>query len=411
MSEALGVRNDRRCPRLLGIFAAWRLQAYGYTVAAFYVAFFLYIYWDGLWLVNSRSVPIYRDFTNLFVAGLQALHGETGSIYVPEEFIRAQDLVVGVGHSIFSTWPYPPTYFFILAPLALLPYVTAFLTYGLVTLLGCIAVVYFIVRRPPAIALVLASPFTVWNFLFGQSGFLTGSLLGASLLALERRPLLAGVFIGCLTYKPQFGILFPVALVAANQWRAFVSAVVTAVVLAGASAFAFGIDAWAAFPRELVAEAGETLFVNPDDPWGYLQTVYGFVRTFHGSAALAWLCQGMTALVVAVFVWLVWRSPVSYPLKAATLSAAALIVIPRVFAYDMAAIAIPVAFLAKDQMCRGLLKGEQTIALALFVASLSIIPSAGKAPVGALILLTLLAMILRRALRHVEKRVIVVAGA
>ena len=119
----------------------------------------------------------------------------------------------------------------------------------------------------------------------------------------------------------------------------------------------------------------------------------------------------MTALVVAVFVWLVWRSPVSYPLKAATLSAAALIVIPRVFAYDMAAIAIPVAFLAKDQMCRGLLKGEQTIALALFVASLSIIPSAGKAPVGALILLTLLAMILRRALRHVEKRAIVVAGA
>ena len=66
------------------------------------------------------------------------------------------------------------------------------------TLLGLIVVVYLIIRRRPAIALVLASPFTAWNFLAAQNGFLTGSLLGPSLLFLESRPVLAGVFIGCL---------------------------------------------------------------------------------------------------------------------------------------------------------------------------------------------------------------------
>jgi len=378
------------------------LQAYGYTLAAVYAGFFIYVYWAGLWLVNGSGVPVYRDFTNLFVAGLQALRGDTASIYIPAEFLRVQDALVGAGHAVFSTWPYPPTYFLILAPLASLPYVAAFLTYEVGTLVGCIAVVYLIVRRRPAIALVLASPFTAWNFLFGQSGFLTASLLGASLLALERRPILAGVLIGCLTYKPQLGILLPVALVAANQWRAFVSAAITAVLLAGASVAAFGTDAWLAFPRELFAEAGETLFVDPDDPWGDLQTVYGLIRALHGGAGLAWLSQGATTLAVTIIVWLVWRSPTRYALKAATLSTAALIATPRLFAYDIAAIAIPVAFLAKDQRYWGALMGEQTIALALFVAGLCIIPTAGRAPVGALILITLLCLILRRALHQGE---------
>ncbi len=118
--ETLSTRagSDQRCPRLLGVFAAWRLQAYGYTLAAVYAGFFIYIYWGGLWLVNSSGVPVYRDFTNLFVAGLQALRGDTASIYIPAEFLKVQDALVGAGHAVFSTWPYPPTYFLILAPLA-----------------------------------------------------------------------------------------------------------------------------------------------------------------------------------------------------------------------------------------------------------------------------------------------------
>ncbi len=72
-------------------------------------------------------------------------------------------------------------------------------------------------RRREAIALVLASPLTAWNFIAGQSGFLTAAFLGGALLFLERRPVVAGVFIGGLTYKPQFGILLPVALIAVRR--------------------------------------------------------------------------------------------------------------------------------------------------------------------------------------------------
>jgi arabinofuranan 3-O-arabinosyltransferase len=393
---------DQTAPRILGVFARWRLLAYGYTFPVFYAAFFLYLYCRGLWLVNESGALVYHDFTRFWVAGWQALHGETASLQGHAAFKEVQDSTAGIGRSPYSVLSYPPTFTLVLVPLAMLPYVAAFLTWESATLVSCIAVVYLIVRRQPAISLALASPFAAWNFLIGQNGFLTASLLGASLLLFERRPVLAGVFIGCLTYKPQFGILLPVALIAARQWRACVSAAVTAIFLVAASAAAFGVDGWAAVPQALFAEGRETMLVSPD--WGFLlQTVYGLILVLHGGAALAWLAQGAATAGVGVIVWLVWRSPARYALKAATLSTAALMATPYAFAYDLAAIAIPVAFLASDQIRCGLLRGEQTTMITLFVASLAIIPAAGKAPVGAIILVALLCLILRRALRQREE--------
>src|SRR5438105_2606381 len=90
---------DRACPRLLGIFARWRLLAYGFTFPVFYAAFFLYLLWSGVWLLDRDGIPVYFDFTNHYAAGLMSLHADTAAIYSPTEFIKAQDsLVVGASH-------------------------------------------------------------------------------------------------------------------------------------------------------------------------------------------------------------------------------------------------------------------------------------------------------------------------
>jgi arabinofuranan 3-O-arabinosyltransferase len=387
-------------PRLLGIFKAWRLQTYGYGLAALYAALLVILYGTGFWILDRRGVPVYSDFICPWLAGVQALHGDTALLYDPVEFAKIQEALVGPKDYFYPNWPYPPTFFFVLIPFALLPYAYAFIAWDVATLTSCIAVVYLIVRRSPAIALTIASPFTAWTFFAGQNGFLWASLLGASLLLLERRPVLAGIAIGCLTWKPQFGILLPVALVAANQWRAVASAAVTAVLLAVASLAAFGRAVWEAFPRELAAQSSEVLVAGghahaiPD--WGYIQTVYGLVRTLGGSAAAAWSAQGATAVVVAIIVWLVWRSSARYALKAATLSAAALIATPYAFATDLAAIVIPAAFLAKDQIRYGVLANEQVILLVLFGASFIILATHGSTPLGPVVMIALLCLILRR---------------
>lgn len=414
-NQGFEVLVDRRSPRLLGIFAAWRLRAYSGAVAILYAFVFSQLYHFGGWLVSGSGTPIYTDFSTGWVSGVQALHGEVASLYDPAEFLKIQTALLGAQKFFYPNWPYPPTFSLIMAPFALLPYFWSFVTWISITLLGCIVVVYSIVRRSPAIPLVLASPFTLWNILAGQNGFLTAALLGASLLFLERQPVLAGVFMGLLTYKPQFGILLPVALTAAKQWRAVASAVATAALFTGVSMAAFGVSAWGAFPTGVFQQFGVVFEAEglPDSAatWGYLQTVYGVIRYLHGGLALAWVGQGIIALCAAIIVWFVWHSPTRYALKAAVLSALALLASPYAFAYDMAAVAIPIAFLARDQMRCGMLRGEQTVLLGLFCATLALlvifrdppdgIPFGSLPGMGPAILIVLGIVILRRISRRV----------
>lgn len=59
---------------------------------------------------------------------------------------------------------------------------------------------------------------------------------------LDRRPLLAGLLVGLLTIKPQFGVLIPVLLIASGRWRVFTVATVTALALAAAAVMLFGMQ-------------------------------------------------------------------------------------------------------------------------------------------------------------------------
>jgi arabinofuranan 3-O-arabinosyltransferase len=402
-----GVGNLATSARVsFSIYSSSRLQLYGYALALLYAAALIHFYLARAWIVDRSGAPLYGDFTDAWVAGWHALNAQAAQLYDPNEFVRIQKALLGAGDYFYPNWPYPPTFFLILAPLSTLPYRYAFLTWDVATLLGCLAAIWLIVRRSPAIALVLASPFTAWNFLAGQNGFLTASLLGASLFFLGKRPIVAGAIIGCLTYKPQFGILLPVALVACRQWRAVASAGVAAALLAAISIVFFGADAWAAFPNGFVEQSKLNLGAGPDGNWGYLQTVYGLIRSLRGSANTAWLVQGFTTLATAVIVWIVWQSRVRYPLKAATLSAAALLATPYAFAYDMAAIVVPAAFLATDQLRRGLLRGEKAIWIILFGAPLAVLVTLGdnaggltfgETPVSLLAVIVLFGAILRRA--------------
>jgi arabinofuranan 3-O-arabinosyltransferase len=388
-----------------GVLTQARLQAYGYAIAIVYMTTLVHFYRVGAWILDITGSPHYTEFTPFWVAAVQAVHGEAASLSSPAEFIQIQNALLGAQQALYF-WGYPPTYLLVLAPLGVLPYHTAFLSYEVVTLLGLIIVVCLIVRQSPAaVALVLASPYTLWNFLAGANGFLTASLMGASLLLLERRPVLSGAFLGCLTYKPHFGILFPVALLASKQWRVIASAVTTTVILGGASIIAFGTELWAALPAAINLDASLSLGAEPDSKWGYFQTAYGLARTLHSGAGPAWFGQAITTMGLIATVCAVWRSPVRHELKAATVSAAALIATPYAFSYDLAAIAIPVAFLAKDQIRHGVLRGEQIMLIGLFVAVLALLvifrdpPDGipfGSIPIGIFAVFVILGMVLRR---------------
>ena len=103
----------------------------------------------------------------------------------------------------------------------------------------------------------------------------------------------------------------------------------------------------------------------------------------------------MLTAAVATGLVLMWRSRVSYPLKAAALAAGTLLTTPYLFMYDMMVLAIPVAFLVRI----GLASGFRRFELAGFGFALAMIVSfifLGE-PVGLGATLIVAALILGRA--------------
>jgi hypothetical protein len=236
-----------------------------------------------------------------------------------------------------------------------------------------------IVGRPFGWLLAAAFPVVLTNTLVGQNGFLTASLIGGTLYLMPLRPVLSGICLGLLSYKPQYGLLFPLVLIAASQWTVFVTAAIVGVAMATLSWLAFGTESWQAFFHWLPMFS-QAFLTEGRAPWGKMQSVFALVRYFGGTEQLAWVLQWIMSAAVAVVLALMWRSRVSYRLKAAAVAAGTLLITPYLFLYDMMVLAIAVAFLVRIGLNRGFQRYELP-ALGLVAALLLFYPLVG-APTG-----------------------------
>jgi hypothetical protein len=256
-----------------------------------------------------------------------------------------------------------------------------------------VAAVRAIAGHRLGILLALAVPAAFMNALIGQTGFLTAALIGGTLYLIPIRPVLAGICLGLLTYKPQFGLLFPIALIAAGHWRVFVSASGTAVAMVVVSCLAFGTESWLAFFHWL-PRSSEAVLTDGRATWWKLQSLYATVRYFGGAEQLAWVLQFVLTASVAVTVALMWRSRLPYALKAAALAAGTLLTTPYVAIYDLVVLAIPVAFMVRI----GLKTGFRGYELPALGGSLVLIAAYfTDTPTGLGVTLTVTILILARA--------------
>ena len=303
-------------------------------------------YFSHWWVYDPNGLGIPTDFINVWAAGRLVLDGLPAQAY--DWDIQKQVEVAKLGQDFvgYFAWHYPPPFLFVASLLAQLPYQTAFIGWAVVSFLPFLVAMRAIVGRNFGYLLALAIPMAFINALVGQNGFLTAALIGGTLYLIPIRPVLAGICLGLLTYKPQYGLLFPIALIAAGHWRVFISAAVTAVVLAIASWLAFGIESWLAF-FHWMPKFSQAFLTEGKAPWWKLQSIFAMVRYFGGSEPLGWAFQWVLTASVAVVLALIWRSRVPYTMKAAALAAGTLLTTPYLFMYDMMVLAIPIAFLVR----------------------------------------------------------------
>src|ERR1700755_1871428 len=261
--------------------------------------FFPAAYFQHCWIYEANGQGIPTDFINVFAAGKLVLSGHPALAY--DWDIQKQielDVLKQDFHGYFA-WHYPPPFLFVASFLAQFPYAVAFIGWVSVSLLPYLAVMRAIVGRAFGLVLAIAFPVVFNNVLVGQNGFLTAGFISGTLYLMPVRPVLAGICLGLLSYKPQYGLLFPLVLIAASQWTVFVTAAIVAVVLAAVSLFAFGIESWQAF-LHWMPMFSQAFLTEGRAPWWKLHSIFGLVRYFGGSEQLGWAFQWTIAGWVAL---------------------------------------------------------------------------------------------------------------
>ena len=375
-------------PRLVRLLLALQLAAFAFFVAGTHGAF-----------TRMPDPPTTTDFASFYTAGRLANLGRAPDAYDAAAHARAEAAIIapGVEEKRFLN---PPVFLLVCAPLARLPYLPAFILFELATCLPWLWLTTRIAGGGRFTAMCLASiPAVWWALGWGQNSFLSASLMAAGGLLLPRRPVLAGAAWGALCFKPHFGVLIPVALLAARQWRAILGAGACVAALGALTTACFGLQVWAAFLTMAVharqaVESGIQLSGHIDPG--------GAARLAGLAAPASWALQAAVFLLAASATAWAWRRhPPSDPHHAtaqAVLVAATLMAMPFLLFYDLVMAGVAAAWLARAARAEGWRPGEPALLAAAFLASLVAFPSAAMLhlAVGALAAPVLLWVGLRR---------------
>ena len=313
--------------------------------------------------------PVTTDFSSFYAAGRLALGADPALVYDQAAHYAAQQAATlpGVEHNVFF---YPPVFLLLLAPLAHLPYLAAFAAMAGLGLALYLPVGARILGLPGAGGLlpVLAFPAVVWAVGMGQNSLLTAAIFGAGLLLLDRRPVLAGLVLGLLCYKPHFGLLLPVALAAGRHWRAFAATALSVTALVAATLLLFGWPTWHAYLLAFAGSGG--LYTSGKVSFGAFVTPFGAALLLGAPAAVAGVVQaGALVLAAGVVAW-VWHAAAPLAARASVLLAATLLAVPLALFYDTMPLALGIFWLARQGSRDGFLPWERLTLAAVFAVPL-----------------------------------------
>jgi hypothetical protein len=210
--------------------------------------------------------------------------------------------------------------------------------------------------------------------------------------------MLAGVLLGLLAYKPQFGLLIPLALAAGGYWRSFAAAALTVIGLTLVTLALWGPAVWIAFADSLALTRH---VVGEDVATGAHKLVSAFaaVRLDGGGIGMAYLVQAIVAVAAAISV--VRYAYAQTDARAAIVLCAALLATPYAFDYDLVILGVAIAFLVRGMIGSGALPWEKTLLAIAYASPLLSRPIAALTgiPLGLAGVLIVWGLAIRRAER------------
>ncbi len=297
-------------------------------------------------LVTARR-PVDRylhtnDFLHFYTIGAAAGEGKTDDLYDWRKLkARTEQLGPLKGHEVFLP-VYGPQVALFFEPWAKLPYPVAAPLWGGFTVLVCAACVWFLLRhcekarryQSLAWAVFFATP-ALWQLVqFGQTSALLLACFTLTTIGwLTNRQSLVGLGIGALFYKPHYGLVPALLLVATRQWKAMAVAAGVVAAQVATSVAVMGVAPWREYLQSLQALSGiRVVAVEPIAE--HLHSLRTFWAMLLPSTA-AFVAYLVSAAAVVVMMLHVWRRSHVWPLRISAVLLAVVLVTPHVGVYDL----------------------------------------------------------------------------
>lgn len=359
----------------------------------------LAIWMARYFLLDPLHTPMVGwDFAVFWSAARVALQHGAPMVFSRELMAAMEANVTNLGG--VGMWPYPPTFLLAVIPLGLLPFAAAYVLFATAGVTCYALAVRYLARGVDRTQLVYlaAFPGVAVTVLAGQNSLFTVAAAGCALALLPAHGLLAAGCIAAFAIKPQLGVLFPVALICARQWKTMIAAGAFSLAFAAISAAALGLEAWTSFAAFLpefnrsVVELGGRL-------WTGMPTVFAMSRIAGLSTHAAYLAQAVAAVPAIAVVAFLWARPARHDLRAAAFVVATMLVQPYFMYYELCWLVLPIVFLIRDARTVALSRVEWAILAAAWLApAQGMLAVALRTPVqiAPAVMIAMLAVILRR---------------
>lgn len=364
VAESIGL-----APRILRD-CAWltrrRIRDYSIVLIAAAIAMFMWIL-SGHNGNDPAGRTIGGDFIGFWTAAWAALHGQSAGVYSLHRLWVLERALFHREDNGTYAFLYPPTLLLIIAPLAFLPYLVAFTGWLVVGLASYLSALWRILPDRLTLLAGLGFPALLLVLDHGQTTAIVVALLIWALIMLPRDPALAGVLIGVMAFKPQLGLLVPIALLAGGYRRTVLTAAATLTGMVALSILVFGPHVWrdffaiSGFDREILNQGGGL------SPYYRMQSVFSALRLLGAPLAVAYTVQVIVSAVAAWCVFWTWRKPVEQGLKNALLCAAIPLSVPYLMDYDLLVLAPAIAWLASAMLRNGSRPWERFVLISAFV--------------------------------------------
>lgn len=282
------------------------------------------------WLID-------KDFANYWTASRLLLSGQALDLFADHAtYFRHLTEQFGPDYP-WRNWSYPPHFLLMIWPLGLLSYVPALVGFLAVTLAAYLfSLRAFLGRLGTGLvtAGLILGPAAFDNIQNAQNGFLTAALMLGGLALRTRMPILAGVLIGCLTVKPQLGVLIPLLLLFERQWRVIASATLTTLALVVLSGLLVGWESWHGYLNQTLPYQARVMTEFTGVFLGMMPTAFGSLRALEISPDIAFAIHlAVAVLALGAAGRVLWRCP-DADLRAAVTIMTTFIVTPYWLSYD-----------------------------------------------------------------------------